>query len=180
MEKLLLILFFSLSQLCFGQQNNPRSEPSMLNGILFFENDQNTYTMYFIESKSKSLSSLLKNSDTIIVIGLGSPGNDANNIFDFKRYLDKSIKFRSLKLLISQDNYQGLKYEDSIINYSTNGCIYYSKDQKQIIAKSYKTVTYDSRSITFVIGEYIPIQSFLAPNKGCKTKLKSKKRKAGY
>ena len=162
MRKTLFIIFILQCIYSFGQLKNEKNGLSQMNGILFFEKDQGIYTMYFIESPFADFNTLLKMKDTLNVFTVGSPGDDANNISGFKTYLDKTVRFSPLPLLVRQENYQGQQYEDTVTNYSKNGCINYVKSKKYQLSRGYKKVYFNNKAIIFVLQEYIPIESFIS------------------
>jgi hypothetical protein len=159
----------------FGQPKNENSKLSSMSGILFFERTQDVYNMYFVESFFSDLGSLLKNRDTINVFTVGSPGDDAKNIAGFKTHLDKTIRFNSMTLLVNQENYQGLGYEDSVTVYSKSGCIKYVKRKMYQLSRSYKKVYFNNKVIIFVLQRYIPIESF-SKTSSCKKKSTKQKK----
>jgi hypothetical protein len=171
MRKIIFIVLTLLSLNSFGQSTKGSNKVTQLRGILFFEKEQDVYTGYFIKSSFASLSSLLKNTDTVNVLTIGSPGDDANNIADFKRHLDKTVKFISLSFLVKQENHQGQQYEDTIITYSKSGCINYVNSKKYQLARSYKKIYFKDKTIVFVLQDYIPVESFVSKVNICKKKI---------
>lgn len=133
---------------------------SQLQGILYFEKNLETYTMYFIKSPLSEFASLLEESDTVNIIALGSPGDDANNIAGFKDHLDKSVRFSESRFLVGENNYQGKYYEDTLLIYSKSGFINYVHSKKYMLAKIYKKVFFKNRTVIFALQECIPIESF--------------------
>ena len=156
---LTILLFSNIISYC--QSKAEANTGLKMSGIIYFENEQDVYAMYFIETPCPDLMSLLKAKDTIEMYSLGSPGDNANDIRGGKSHLNKSIKFQTSSFLVSQENYQGLQYEDSVHAYSSNGYIEYVKGQRYNLAPGYKKVKLNNKETIFIIREYILISSFV-------------------
>jgi hypothetical protein len=158
---ILTILLFS-NFISYSQSKAQTNTRLKMSGIIYFENEQGIYTMYFIETPCTDLMYLLKTKDTIEMFSIGSPGDNANDIRGFKSHLNKSIKFQTTSFLVSQENYQGLQYEDSVHAYSRNGYIEYVKGQRYNLSPRFKKVKLNNKETIFIIREYILINSFVS------------------
>jgi len=164
-----LILHFCIYS--FGQLKKEPIAQSQLTGILFFEKGQGIYSMYFVKTSFKDLRSLLQKKDTLKLLAIGSPGNDASNIADFKNHLDKSICFDSLLATIIIDD-KGLYIEDTcVVNYK-HGIINYSKNKRYQLQKQYEKRKINNKLVIYEIAHFIPINSFISNKKKISKKLK--------
>jgi hypothetical protein len=157
---LLTILLFS-NIISYSQSKSQANAVLKMNGIIYFEKEQDIYTMYFIETTCSDLMYLLNTKDTIEIFSIGSPGDNANDTRGFKSHLNKTIKFKTSSFLVSQENYQGLLYEDSVQAYSSNGYIEYVKGRRYNLAPEYKKVKLNTKETVLITREYILINSFI-------------------
>jgi fibrillarin-like rRNA methylase len=158
---LLFILYLLLSSdYSYGQYKNGGTTISNKAGILVFEGKEKIYEMYFIEAAPSNLIKLLKDKDTITAILLGSPGDDVTNTEGFKNYLEKSIQFDSVFLLIADINHLGYAYEDTTIFFSKYGSIKFVNSRGYNLSRKYKKVFLNGRHVVVITEYFVPIESF--------------------
>jgi hypothetical protein len=161
MYKISFVFLVLFSPCLFGQNSEDTIRLSKVSGILFFEKHQGGYSMYFVESTITDFNILLEKMDTIKVVTLGGPDDDASNVLDYKIYLDKRVKFKPLTIYVSQENYLGQQFEDSIYTYSKFGEMVYLRTNKHKLSPSYKSVFLNSKVKIFRLEEYLVIRDFI-------------------
>ena len=167
-KNILLIIILSNNVNLFAQKCK---ENTLLTkqGLLIFEGKGNVFNMYFIETSMNQLSQLFNKIDTIKVIQIGTPGDNANNVIGYKEYLGKIFTFDTLSCItIIDDN--GLYIEDTCSIKYKRGLIKYTKSKAYKLKERYEKRKINGRVIFYEIGEFIPIISFKRNYALCKGK----------
>jgi hypothetical protein len=167
MEKLLLVLLFSV-KCAFAFAQNANAVLSTKKGIIVFESDND---MYFIATAAKDINALLNTGeDTVSADILYTSAGPYN----FKNYLNRTIKFDTTTVNIRQENHLGQRYEAEDKLWTKYGSITYSKKKAYKLKRQYKTLYFNGQSLVVVLEDYLPIEMFTGKTLNLKAKKKSK------
>lgn len=129
-------------------------------GVIVFEKEQSSTGLYFIESDKHDDLFPFRQRDTIKVIGIGTPGDNANDVLGYKHYLDTKIIFDTLKCIAIIENEKGLHIEDSCTLSYAKGYIYFLKSNGYKLQRKYEKRKINGKIIVYQSDYYIPINSF--------------------
>jgi hypothetical protein len=167
MKRILFILLFVVKHaFAFAQSNN--IVLSMKRGIIVFEGD---YDMYFIETADKDLNALLNTGkDTVFADILHTSAGPYN----FKRYLNHTMKFDTATVNIKQEDQLGRPYEEELLLWTKAGLIKYNKSQSYKLKRQHKTIFFNNQSLVISLEDYLPIKMFTDKTSNRKSKRKSR------